>query len=155
MMIKIPFVIILFFTSVVLAQEKIDSLFKTQNHFDLLNDLEQKPPDNRRNEDVLPLQYLQMEIRKNKLDEKFLLNNKLLQAEIEENYFFDKDELSCGLSDNELIAYMKNKKETLRILSDSYSQRADVNWDKIQRILHLTKTTAAIILGILNLIRYH
>ena len=155
MMVKFLFVIILFSAAAVPAQEKIDSLLKTPNQLEMLNNPEKIQPDEEHQENKLPLQYLLLEIRKNKLDEKFFLTNKLLQAEIEENYVFDKDELNSGLSDNELIAYMKNKKETQRILSDSYSQRADVNWDKIQRILHLTKTTASIILGILSLIKYH
>ncbi len=102
----------------------------------------------------MPLQYLQLQSKINKLDEKFLLNNKLLQTELQENYVFSREELNSGLSEDQLIAYLKNKKETMKILADIYNQHSYVNWDKIQKILGLSQTAVAIILGMINLMRY-
>ncbi|MCL4548635.1 MAG: hypothetical protein M1495_08710, partial [Bacteroidetes bacterium] len=65
-----------------------------------------------------------------------------------------KNELSSGLSEDELIAYAKNKVRTLKILSDSYLDRADVNWTKIQRMLGISKKAVAIILAMIHLMKY-
>ena len=104
--------------------------------------------------DSLPVQYFFFESKANGLNEKFLLNNKLLMTELRENYKFSKNELSSGLSEDELIAYAKNKVRTLKILSDSYLDRADVNWTKIQRMLGISKKAVAIILAMIHLMKY-
>jgi hypothetical protein len=48
---------------------------------------------------------------------------------------------------------MKNKKQTIDILSGIYEERADVNWTKIEQILGITKETAAIIIAVLSLLK--
>ncbi len=140
--------------TVLSAQNKIDSLFQTPNRSENLQELNKPQTEKPEGEIKMPLQYLQLQSKINKLDEKFLLNNKLLQTELQENYVFSREELNSGLSEDQLIAYLKNKKETMKILADIYNQHSYVNWDKIQKILGLSQTAVAIILGMINLMRY-
>jgi hypothetical protein len=130
------FILILLLTSTLLAQNKIDSLFLLHN----------------KNE-TLPLQYLQLQNRMDLLDGKSLSSNKILFTEMMESYKFSEEELNCGLSEDQLISYLRNKKATLKILADTYYQHTDVNWDKIERILGISKKAFAIILGMISLVR--
>jgi len=154
-MMKIQFILFFLFTSALFAQSKIDSLFPTKNHFENLHELDKLQFENKQPEEKLPLQYFLLQSKMYKLDEKFFLNDKLFQTELIEGYTFGKDELDSGLSEDGLLAYLKNKKSTMKILADTYYQHADVNWEKIQRILGLSKTAAAIILGMISMMKYH
>ena len=141
-------------SSLVAAQDQADTLFKTGDLRKDKIEIDKLVTPQTFPKDSLPVQYFFFESKANGLNEKFLLNNKLLMTELNENYKFSKEELSSGLSEDELIAYAKNKKRTLEILSDAYGDRADVNWTKIQRMLGISKKVAAIILAMIHLIKY-
>ncbi len=147
--------LLFFLSSLVCAQNKIDSLFKSQDQIKNKSETNKILAPSNFPKDSLPIQYFFFESKANGLNEKFLQSNKLLMTELSENYKFGKDELSSGLSENELIAYVKNKCTIMKILSDSYGDRADVDWTKIQRILGLSKNAVAIIMAMVSLIKYH
>ena len=144
-------ILFLFFvSSLSIAQIKVDSLFTKgkpeANKFITPQNLPK---------DSLPIQYFFFESKLNGLNEKFLQNNKILMLELSENYKFSKNELNCGLREDVLIAYAQNKSRTMKILSDTYGGRADVDWTKIQRILGLSKKAVAIIFAMISLMKYH
>ena len=143
-----------FIPSLAVAQDQADSLFKSGDQPKDKTEIGKFVTPQFFPKDSLPVQYFFFESKANGLNEKFLQNNKLLMTELSENYKFTKDELSSGLSEDELIAYVKNKTKTLKILSDSYGGRADVNWTKIQRMLGISKKVAAIILAMISLMKY-
>lgn len=99
----------------------------------------------------MPIEYFLLKSKLLGLDEKFLQEHKLFYAELINNYKFSKDELSSGLNDDQLIAVMKNKKQTIDILSGIYADRADVNWTKIEQVLGITKGAVAVIIAALSL----
>ncbi len=136
------------------AQNKVDSLFKPRDEIRSNNEKNKFVTPQNFPKDSLPIQFFFFESKANGLNEKFLQSNKLLITELSENYKFSKDELSSGLSEDELIVYVKNKTTTLKILSDSYGGRADVNWAKIQKMLGISKKLVAIIFAIVSLIKY-
>ncbi|MEW5842516.1 MAG: hypothetical protein AB1775_04565 [Bacteroidota bacterium] len=140
--------------SLAAAQDQVDTLFKSGDQRKDKTEIGKFVTPQIFPKDSLPVQYFFFESKANGLNEKFLLNNKLLMTELSENYKFSKDELSSGLSEDELIAYANNKVRTLKILSDSYGGRADVNWTKIQRILGISKKAVAIILAMISLMKY-
>lgn len=140
--------------SLAAAQDQADTLFKSGDQRKDKMEIGKFVTPQIFPKDSLPVQYFFFESKANGLNEKFLLNNKLLMTELSENYKFSKDELSSGLSEDELIAYANNKVRTLKILSDSYGGRADVNWTKIQRILGISKKAVAIILAMIHLMKY-
>jgi len=148
--------IIFLFTipALIAAQNKVDSLFKSRDGIGGSREKSKLIIPQSFPKDSLPIQFFFFESRAHGLSEKFLQSNKLLMCELSENYKFSKDELSSGLSEDELIAYVKNKTGTLKILSGSYGNRADVNWTKIERALGLSKNAVAIILAIISLMKY-
>jgi len=101
----------------------------------------------------MPIEYFLLRSKLIGFDEKYLQENKLFYTELTNNYKFSKEELNSGLNDDELIAIMKNKKQTMNILSGIYEERADVNWTKIEQILGITKEAAAVIIAVLSLLK--
>lgn len=100
---------------------------------------------------TMPIEYFLLRSRISGFDEKYLQEHKLFYSELANNYKFGKEELNSGLSEDQLIAVMKNKKQMKNILSGIYENRADVNWTKIQQILGITKEAAAFIIAALSL----
>lgn len=147
--------LLFFLSSLMIAQNKIDNLFKTRNQIKNKSETNKILAQPNFPKDSLPIQYFFFESKTNGLNEKFLQSNKLLMTGLSENYNFGKDELNNGLNEDALIAYVKNKNFTMKILSDSYGDRADVNWTKIQRILGISKKAMAIILAMISLMKYH
>lgn len=143
-----------FLYSLAAAQNQVDTLFKSSDQRKSKLEIKDSIRTLYLPKDSLPIQYFFFESKVNRLNEKFLEGNKLLLTELGENYKFSKEELSSGLTEKELIAYAKNKKRTLEILSDTYGDRADINWSKIQRLLGISKNAAAIILAMISLMKY-
>jgi hypothetical protein len=147
------FILIFLLTSTLLAQNKIDSLFLLHDQNEVSSPLRNNGIQTNDKNETLPLQYLQLQNRMDLLDGKSLSSNKILFTEMMESYKFSEEEFNCGLSEDQLISYLRNKKTTLKILADTYYQHTDVNWDKIERILGISKKAFAIILGMISLVR--
>jgi hypothetical protein len=142
--------LIFLFASVLFAQNKIDSLFLF-SHKDYSDKIQKNiistPVEGY---EKLPLQYFLFQVKMNFRDDKFLASNKILLTELTESYTFSKEELNSGLSEDQLISYLKNKKTTLKILADDYHNHTDVNWDKIGKVLGISKTALAFILALIS-----
>lgn len=145
---------ILFLPIVAAAQNQVDTLLKSTDQQKSKLEIKDSTKSLYLPKDSLPIQYFFFESNANSLNEKLLMNNKLLMTELSENYKFSKEELSSGLTEDELIAYAKNKKRTLKILANQYSDRADVNWSKIERVLGISKNVVAIIFAMISLMKY-
>jgi hypothetical protein len=141
------------FTSLMLAQNKIDSLFLF-SHGDYSNKILLSPLLLQNDTlEKLPLQYFLIQAKMNSLNDKLQTTNKILYTEMTENYKFSDDELNSGLSADELISYLKNKKMTMKILADDYYNHTDVNWSKIEKILGISRRTFAFILAFITLVK--
>lgn len=143
--------IILLITTLTFAQNKIDSI-PPPSIIHKLN-VEQKSITIEKDIKELPIQYLQMYNTIKLTDPNWARENKIFLYEIIENYRFSAEELNSGLSEDELISYSKNKKRTKEILAETYSERANVNWEKIERILGISQHALAFILALFHLIK--
>ncbi len=141
------FIILVLLPILLSAQTKPDSAKKSDsaNKKFLINNL-QIPNDTNK----LPLLHLKTLASVNFSNYSTNPSKNLFLVESKLKYEFSEDELNSGLSNSELNAYATHKLIFRQILKDKYENTVDVNWEKIERILGISKTVAAFILGALR-----
>lgn len=147
----LTFLLLLIFSFRLIAQEKKDTVNRILNENPVpkrLIEFEMKLDSEKIK---MPIEYFLLRSRISGFDEKYLQEHKLVYSELTNDYKFSKEELNSGLSDDQLIAVMKNKMQMKNILSGIYENRADVNWDKIEHILGISKKATAFIIAALSL----
>lgn len=150
----LTFILFIALSFELIAQEKKDSVNKFINKDRNIRGLTEFEIKLDSQKIKMPIEYFLLKSKLSGLDTKYFQEHKLVYTELTDNYKFSPEELNSGLSDDRLIAIEKNKKQMMTILAGISKDRADVNWEKIQRILGISQEAAALIIAAFSLMRH-